>query len=125
MDVQRGWALRPLPVNEVNEMVEMINDFMDMLVHSTITGICLAFWIIALMGIWKWFLGVMKRALFYLFPGLKTWADKRRKKDNGNDNIGISHVIADLIFLIVSSIKKMLAKHKEKPEEQPGDEKTE
>ena len=37
-------------------MVEMINDFMDMLVHSTITGICLAFWIIALMGIWKWFL---------------------------------------------------------------------
>ena len=64
MDVQRGWALRPLPVNEVNEMVEMINDFMDMLVHSTITGICLAFWIIALMGIWKWFLGVMKRALF-------------------------------------------------------------
>ena len=80
MDVQRGWALRPLPVSEVNEMVEMINDFMDMLVHSTITGICLAFWIIALMGIWKWFLGVMKRALFYLFPGLKTWADKRRKK---------------------------------------------
>ena len=81
-----GWALRPLPVNEVNEMVEMINDFMDMLVHSTITGICLAFWIIALMGIWKWFLGMMKRALLYLFPGLKTWADKRRKKDNGNDN---------------------------------------
>lgn len=39
--------------------------------------------------------------------------------------IGISHVIADLIFLIVSSIKKMLAMHKEKPEEQPGDEKTE
>ena len=39
--------------------------------------------------------------------------------------IGISHVIADLIFLIVSSIKKMLAKHKEKPEEQSGDEKTE
>ena len=37
--------------------------------------------------------------------------------------IGISHVIADLIFLIVSSIKKMLAKHKERPEEQPGDEK--
>ena len=86
MDVQRGWALRPLPVNEVNEMVEMINDFMEMLVHSTITGICLAFWLIALMGIWKWFLGMMKRALLYLFPGLKTWADKRRKKDNGNDN---------------------------------------
>ena len=38
--------------------------------------------------------------------------------------IGISHVIVDLIFLIVSSIKKMLAKHKEKPEE-AGDEKTE
>ena len=67
-------------------MVEMINDFMEMLDHSTITGICLAFWLIDLMGIWKWFLGMMKRALLYLFPGLKTWADKRRNKDNGNDN---------------------------------------
>ena len=38
--------------------------------------------------------------------------------------IGVSHVIADLIFLIVNSIKKMLAKRKEKPEE-VGHDKTE
>ena len=38
--------------------------------------------------------------------------------------IGIAYVIADLISLIVNSIKKWLAKRKEKPEE-AGHDKTE
>ena len=69
--------------------VEMINEFMDAMVQGTLTGICLAFWLLCIAGVWKWFLGVMKRALFYLFPGLQIWAENRRKmrkKDNGNDN---------------------------------------
>ena len=37
---------------------------------------------------------------------------------------GVAYVIADLIFLIVKSIKKMLAKYKEKPEGS-GNDKTE
>lgn len=69
--------------------VEMINEFMDSMVRGTLTGICFAFWLLCMAGVWKWFIGVMKRALFYLFPGLQTWAENRRKmrkKDNGNDN---------------------------------------
>ena len=59
--------------------VEMINEFMDSVVRGTLTGICFAFWLLCIVGIWKWFIGVMKRALFYLFPGLQTWAENRRK----------------------------------------------
>ena len=69
--------------------VEVINQLMDAMVRGTLTGICIAFWLLCMIGIWKWFIGVMKKALFYLFPGLKVWADNRRKtrlKDNGNDN---------------------------------------
>ena len=68
--------------------VEMINKFIDLIVRSTLNGICFAFWILCMIGIWKWFIGVMKKALFYLFPGLKAWADKRKMRvnENGNDN---------------------------------------
>ena len=69
--------------------VEMINEFIDMVVRSTLNGICFAFWILCMVGVWKWFIGVMKKALFYLFPCLQTWADNRRKmrlKENGIDN---------------------------------------
>ena len=69
--------------------VEVINQLMDAMVRGTLTGICIAFWLLCMIGIWKWFIGVTKKALFYLFPGLKAWADNKRKmrvKDNGNDN---------------------------------------
>lgn len=70
--------------------VETIEQFMDSMVRGTLNGICLAFWLLCLVSVWKWFLGVMKRALFCLFPGLKEWADARvkmkEKKKNGNDN---------------------------------------
>ncbi len=69
---------------------EMIEKFMDSMVRGTLNGICLAFWLMCLVGVWKWFFGVMKRALFYLFPSLKEWAENRsrmkEKKENGNDN---------------------------------------
>ena len=85
--------------------VEMINEFIDSMVRGTLTGICFAFWLLCMAGIWKWFIGVMKRALFYLFPGLKAWVENRRKvreKDNGNDND------------TEPSIKKKLAERKER-----------
>lgn len=68
---------------------EMINEFMNTIVQGTLTGVCLAFWFMCIVGVWRWFIGVMKRVLFYLFPGLHAWAESRRKmrkKDNGNDN---------------------------------------
>ena len=41
--------------------VEMINEFMDSVVRGTLTGICFAFWLLCMAGIWKWFIGVMNR----------------------------------------------------------------
>ena len=69
---------------------EMIEQFMDSMTRGTLNGICLAFWLLCLVGVWKWFLGVTKRALFYLFPSLKERADNKARlkeaKENGNDN---------------------------------------
>lgn len=69
--------------------MEIIEQIMDSMVRGTLTGICLGFWVLCLAGVWKWFLGVAKRALFYLFPGLKAWSEDRRKrrmKGNGNNH---------------------------------------
>ena len=72
--------------------VEMINEFMDSMVRGTLTGICFAFWLLCMAGIWKWFIGVMKRALFYLFCDEKSSVlpfsrpeglDGEQKKDEG------------------------------------------
>ena len=60
--------------------------FMDMIIRITIFGVCACFLMIGLALIWKWIIEIMISFVLYLFPGLKTWADKRRKKDNGNDN---------------------------------------
>ena len=29
--------------------------------------------------IWKWFFGIVKRVVLYLFPGITTWAQRRRE----------------------------------------------
>ena len=42
---------------------ELINTFMDSIIRGTLTGICLGFCILGVVAIWKWFFGVMKRAL--------------------------------------------------------------
>lgn len=48
-----------------------IKEFMDALTDATINGIVISFWFICLVGLWKWFLGVVKKVLLNLFPGLK------------------------------------------------------
>ena len=46
----------------------MLNELMDALVRGTLAGICVSFWLMGLTAIWKWFLGVVKRFLHWLFP---------------------------------------------------------
>lgn len=73
---------------------ELINTFMDSIIRGTLTGICLGFCILGVVAIWKWFFGVIKRALLYIFPGLQTRLDKRADKSrkkvkthgSGNDS---------------------------------------
>ena len=54
-----------------------LNTIIDIAVRGTICCICLGFGLLGLIAIWKWFFGVMKNALLYLFPGFKG----RRTKD--------------------------------------------
>ena len=70
---------------------ELFNQLLDGIIRGTLGGICAGFCILGLVSIWKWFLGVMRSGLFYLFPRLKAWAEDRKQrkkkvKDNGNGN---------------------------------------
>lgn len=67
--------------------IELMNQVMDIIIRGTLCGICLGFSLLSLIGIWKWFLGVMVRGLFYFFPGLEDWVRNRKKvKKNGDNN---------------------------------------
>lgn len=47
---------------------EFLNELMNALVDGTVFGICFGFWVMVLMMVWRWFLGVVKRFLHWLFP---------------------------------------------------------
>ena len=59
--------------------MEFVSEIMDAMVKGTLCGICISFWLMGLTMIWKWFLGVVKRFLHWLFP-------KRFSKKNATDN---------------------------------------
>lgn len=52
---------------------------MEQTVQWTFILICVGFWCIGLIAIWKWFIGVIRRMLRYLFP-------KKFRKYEDNDN---------------------------------------
>lgn len=53
---------------------------MNALVDGTIFGICFGFWVMVLMMVWRWFLGIVKRFLHWLFP--KRFAPKNTTENN-------------------------------------------
>ena len=59
--------------------MEMVNQVVEVIVSGTMTGICLGFIVLGLAAIWKWFFGIVKRVVLYLFPGIATWAQRRRE----------------------------------------------
>ena len=59
--------------------MEMRNEVLQAIVSGTMTGICLGFIVLGLAAIWKWFFGVVKRVVLFLFPGLEAWAQRRRE----------------------------------------------
>nr|WP_187142759.1 hypothetical protein [Acetivibrio ethanolgignens] len=50
--------------------MEMVNQLIDASIRGTLLGISLFFWGFGLVAIWKWFFGVMKRLIGWLFPNL-------------------------------------------------------
>ena len=57
-----------------------MNELMNALVDGTIFGICFGFWVMVLMMVWRWFLGIVKRFLHWLFP--KRFATKNTTENN-------------------------------------------
>lgn len=55
---------------------ELLNELMNGLVDGTIFGICFSFWMMILVAVWRWFLGVAKRFLHRLFPKSKWFYPK-------------------------------------------------
>ena len=66
--------------------IQMIRRIIECVTTATINGICLGFWMIFIVEVWKWAFGTMRRALLNLFPGLKDLGRKevRKKKDDGD-----------------------------------------
>ena len=67
--------------------IQTIREIVEGITTATISGICLSFWMIFIAEIWKWFFGVMKRALLNLFPGLKNLRRKSTKKKNDDRDL--------------------------------------
>lgn len=68
--------------------IEIVNEVMESIIRGTMTGICLGFIVLGLTAIWKWFFGVVKRVVFFLFPGVEAWAQHRREmkeRDEGEE----------------------------------------
>ena len=63
--------------------IDVVNQFMDMIIRGTLFGICTGLCLIGIAFIWSWFFSVAKRAIFYLFPGVKAWYNNRKKRDDG------------------------------------------
>lgn len=59
---------------------EFMNEVMNALIDGTIFGICFGFWVMVLMMVWHWFLGIVKRFLHWLFP--KRFAPKNTTENN-------------------------------------------
>lgn len=47
---------------------ELLNEFMNALVNGTLFGICFGLWMMVLIVVWRWFLGITKRFLHWLNP---------------------------------------------------------
>ena len=52
---------------------------MEQAVQWTFIAMCICFWAIGMISIWKWFIGVVRRMLRYLFP-------QKFKKNEVRDN---------------------------------------
>ncbi len=48
--------------------MDTINTLIDASIRGTLLGITIFFWICGLVAIWKWFFGVAKKLLHWLFP---------------------------------------------------------
>ena len=56
--------------------MDSINEILDAIIRGSLLGFLAGFWLMGLAAIWKWFLGVAKRFLHWLFPKAKWFQPK-------------------------------------------------
>jgi hypothetical protein len=61
---------------------EMLNYIMDLVIRSTLFGVCLAIVAIGLVTIWKWIFSIFKACFFYLFPNLEKKLEQKKAEKN-------------------------------------------
>lgn len=62
--------------------MEMLNQLIDASIRGTLLGISLFFWGFGLVAIWKWFFGVVKKLVCWLFPNLFKKKEVSTDKEN-------------------------------------------
>ena len=67
--------------------MDSINEILDAIIRGSLLGFLAGFWLMGLAAIWKWFLGVAKRFLHWLFPKAK-WFQPKEQTPKGNQNQG-------------------------------------
>ena len=48
--------------------MEMLNEIMDAMIRGSLIGFFASFWLMGLVAVWRWFLGIVKRFLHWLNP---------------------------------------------------------
>ena len=61
--------------------MEMLNEIMDAMIRGSLIGFLASFWLMGLIAVWRWFLGVVKRFLHWINP---TWFNPKTEETDKN-----------------------------------------
>lgn len=61
--------------------MEMLNEIMDAMIRGSLIGFLASFWLMGLIAVWRWFLGVVKRFLHWINP---KWFNPKTEETDRN-----------------------------------------
>lgn len=61
--------------------MEMLNEIMDAMIRGSLIGFLASFWLMGLIAVWRWFLGVVKRFLHWINP---KWFNPKTEETDKN-----------------------------------------
>lgn len=61
--------------------MEMLNEIMDAMIRGSLIGFLASFWLMGLIAVWRWFLGVVKRFPHWINP---KWFNPKTEETDRN-----------------------------------------
>lgn len=61
--------------------MEMLNEIMDAMIRGSLIGFLASFWLMGLIAVWRWFLGIVKRFLHWINP---KWFNPKTEETDRN-----------------------------------------